>query len=83
MRRKKKETDKGKEEGGKQIHRGYCFDRCGYVVAVVREREKERERGGSVLVWYYRKVGGKERKGEREKGWGKERKVEGGGGVII
>lgn len=65
MRRKKKETDKGKEEGGKQIHRGYCFDRCGYVVAVVREREKERERGGSVLVWYYRKVGGKERKGER------------------
>lgn len=44
MRRKKKETDKGKEEGGKQIHRGYCFDRCGYVVAVVREKEKERER---------------------------------------
>lgn len=44
MRRNKKETDKGKEEGGKQIHRGYCFDHCGYVVAVVREKEKERER---------------------------------------
>lgn len=58
MRRKKKQTNKGKEEGGKQIHRGYCFDRCGYVVAVVREREKERQRERTrgcvtwLLVWY-------------------------------
>lgn len=57
-RRKKKETDKGKEEGGKQIHRGYCSDRCGYVVAVVKEREKERERARTrecvtwLLVWF-------------------------------
>lgn len=40
----KEVTDKGKEEGGKQIHRGYCLDSCGYVVALVREQEKERER---------------------------------------
>lgn len=88
MRRNKKKPTKERRGGGGQIDRGYCFDHCGYVVAVVREKEKERERKTKrgcvtwLLVWYIiklveRRGGQGGRQGER---LGKEGRV--GGGVI-
>lgn len=47
MRRKKTETNKGGEEGGKQIHRGYCFGLL-KICGCCGERKRERER---VALW--------------------------------
>lgn len=58
VRTKKRKKPTKERKKGKQIHRGYCFDRCGYVVAVVRrkrERKRTRENEGCVtwlLVWF-------------------------------